>query len=638
MSGIAAIFERDGAPASGARIASMLDRLRRRGPDRGAHHLEGSVALAQSMLETTPEDALDRQPRRSRSGLHWIVADARVDNRRELLSLVGAPGEDRDEVPDSELILRAYQRWGEACPARLIGDFAFAIWDGERRHLFCARDHLGVRALYYHHDGASFRCATEMDVLFADRRVTRRPDRSSIALFLTYSYAERDATLYEGVHALPPGHALTVTTSTIRRSAYWQPDPWGAIPASSDEDYASRFHDVFSEAVRCRLRSSRPVGAEVSGGLDSSSVACEAERLRRSGRAPAAPLELVRAAFPGLDCDEQPYSQAVADHLGLPLTTCYPLTTPDICKLEQSYPDLYFHPTGTMVDAAFEELRRRGTRVVLSGHGGDLLMSGTTYDGAHFLRRGRLRAALESAGLTSDPFWLPGWRWLAVQGLWAFAPEAAVRLKAARRSPLQRWPWLSREAAEIVGAHVTEDEARMRALHPDLLRADLCHEISHGVGTHLPAVIHDRMVAARAMEYRHPFYDVRVIELLLALPGEQRFTRARSKRVLRRAMGPALPSPVRERSDKAEFSSYVRRVFLEGQRAALEQLFATSRLHQQGLVDPGAARKLLASPSQTQSSVVLGQMTAMELWLRAPVQPTVTPHFPGHHEDRHEHA
>ncbi len=178
----------------------------------------------------------------------------------------------------------------------------------------------------------------------------------------------------------------------------------------------------------------------------------------------------------------------------------------------------------------------------------------------------------------------------------------------------------------------------MRALHPDLLQAELCHELTHGVGTHLPAVLHDRAVAARGMEYRHPFYDVRLIELLLALPSEQRFTRRQSKGVLRRAMGAALPAPVRERGDKAEFSSYVRQVFFEDQRPGLERLFATSRLQEQGLIDAATPRELLASPFATRSAMVLGQLAAMELWLRAPVRPTLTPNFPGHHEDRHEHA
>src|SRR5262249_55056052 len=124
----------------------------------------------------------------------------------------------------SALILEAYERWGEACPSKLLGDFAFVIWDGVRRILFCARDHLGVRPLYYHHDAASFRCASEMDALFADRRVPRRPDLRSVALFVVMAYAEDEATLYEGVSALPAGCSLTVADGAVRVRSYWKPD------------------------------------------------------------------------------------------------------------------------------------------------------------------------------------------------------------------------------------------------------------------------------------------------------------------------------------------------------------------------------------------------------------------------------
>jgi asparagine synthase (glutamine-hydrolysing) len=635
MSGVAAIFERSGAPAGEGRIAAMLGRLRRRGPDRGAYHTDGVVALAQAMLETTPEDAFDRQPHRAHTGARWIVADARVDNRRELLDLRVDAARPATEIPDAELILWAYERWGEACPTKLLGDFAFAIWDGERRRLFCARDRLGVRQLYYHHDAASFRCATEMDVLFADERVARRPDRRSIALYLAGRYTERDETLYEGVHALPPGHALTVTSTSIHREAYWRPDPRRATSTSGEDDDAARFRHVFSEAVRCRLRAGRPVAAHVSGGLDSSSVACEAERLRRAGLTEGAPLSLLRSAFPGLDCDELGYSQAVADHLGLPVATCSPADEPDICRLDQRYPDLYFHPTLTMLDPVHDDFQRRGGRVVLTGSGGDLLMEPTGFEVSYHLRRRRLGAAIEAAGFDGAALSWSALRKLAGQGLWLLAPRAAARVKKVSRPLNERWPWLSRESAEIVGAHQDQEWAELSGLHPDLLTADLCRSV-----THLPlaGVFHDRAAALHGIEFRHPFYDVRVIEELLSLPLERRFGRGLTKRVIRRAMGPTLPSRVRERTDKADFGSYIVRVFLEGQRAALQRLFSASLLVERRLVDARALRTLIEAPPRAENALVIADLAAMELWLRDPVPRRLDTHSLAPHEDRHEHA
>lgn len=641
MSGIAAIYERDGAPAGAARIAAMLGRLRRRGPDRSSYHVGGCAAFAHAMLETTPEDGLDRQPLRSRSGERWIVADARVDNRGDLLALppAGDAGALTSTIPDVELILRAYERWGEACPEKLVGDFAFAIWDAERRCFFCARDPLGVRQLYYHCAGASFRCATEMHALLADERVARRPHLPSMALFLAHNYAERDETLYEGVHALPPGHAMIVTASSVRRRAFWQPDARRTLPVSSDDEYAARFRDVFSEAVRCRLRASRPLAADVSGGLDSSSVACEAERLRRAGAVSCSPLMLHRAAFPGLDCDERPYSQAVAEHLGLPITTCCPADQPNPCALEQSYPDLYFHPTIAMLGPLLGGVRRRGARVVLTGMGGDLLMQPTGYEGAHWLRLGRLGAAMAAVGLRSAPRSGGAGRRLASQAFHAFAPRSLVRLNARRRPAHARWPWLSRGAADMVGAYLAQDERETHGLHPDPLLAELCRGVTHGAASLLPMALGDRASASHALEYRHAFYDVRVVDLLLALPSDQRFTRERSKQVLRRAMGPTLPSTVRERGDKAELSSYMRRVFLEEQRGPMQRLLRESRVEGLGLVDGGALRKLVdAPPGAPGVLIALVNITAMELWLRSPIQRTFDAYCSAHNEDRHEHA
>ncbi len=169
--------------------------------------------------------------------------------------------------------------------------------------------------------------------------------------------------------------------------------------------------------------------------------------------------------------------------------------------------------------------------------------------------------------------------------------------------------------------------------------AALAHLVTRETGTLLPMVLQDRAGAARAFELRHPFFDVRVVELLLALPLEQRFTRVRSKGVLRRALGQALPSLVRERRDKAEFSSYVRLAFVDGEQGALRRLFHTSHLAELGLVDGDAVRKLLDAPAEAKRALFdLIGLTAMELWLRASPPSIVRTSAPAPHEDQHEHA
>ena len=620
MSGVAAIYERGGAPAEEARITAMLGRLRHRGPDRSAHRVEGSVALAQCMLETTPEDAIERQPCKSPSADVWIIADARIDNRDELLCLRGG---DASDTPDSALILWAYERWGEDCPSRLLGDFAFVIWDRERRRIFCARDHLGVRQLYYHHDAVAFRCASEMHALFADRRVPKRPDRRQIALYLTTRYSEKDATLYDGVLALPGGHALTVSAGgEVRVRAYWQPDLERSIRYSSDGEYAAHFGDVFGEAVRCRLRARGPMAAEVSGGLDSSSVACEAERLRRVEGISASPITLMRVAFPGLPCDESPYSQAVADHLGVPMFTARPLDDPELCRPAPTPPDEYFDPTCRMFVPTLREAAARGIRATLTGVGGDLLMRWTGYESLHHLRRGNLRDAVAEVVLDEGSRSPAAVRGLVVRGISAFMPPGAMNaLRRVRRTPRKRWPWLTRAMADAAMDDVAHAQRRAAALHPDPIARMLGDDLVNDLATPFVLAVSDRMAASFGAEYRHPFMDVRVIEYLLAIPNEQRYFRALPKPVLRRAMAGTLPPLVQQRRDKGEFTWYLRRGLLEPYAEAIRGLFDPSHLEDHGIIDGGVVRSALRGSRTDIGDSVLTQLTSMELWIRQATRP-----------------
>jgi len=617
VSGLAVIYERDGAAAD-ARLAGMLDRLRHRGPDRSARLCLGPVALGQCMLETTPEDALDAQPLRSASAARWIIADARLDNREELLSAQRAAGEGAGPASDAGLILWAYERWGQACPERLLGDFAFVIWDGEARRLFCARDHLGVRPLYYHHDGCAFRAASEMHALFADERIPKRPSYRAMALFLTYQYSEANATLREGISALPPGHRLTVKNASIEARPYWRLDPSRQIRHKDDDGYAAHFKQVFSEAVRCRLRSSRPLAAQVSGGLDSSSVACAALELGRSGSGSLGLAFLMRCLFPGLECDERRYSQAVADHLGLPIVTFAPPEDPEICRPapEKVDPDCYFDPTVRAFAPLIKVARQRGVRTILTGVGGDQLMRRTGLERADALRKGRLVAAARMAGLAARPWSLSGWKTLVRDGISAFVPPRAMRpLRRIRHPPRARWPWVSAKVARLSMEHQEAEAQRDFERYPEPVTRELAGLLSSGLTLSLPLAQTDRLAARAGAEFRHPFVDVRVVELLLALPHAQRFDGEVEKPVLRRAMSGTLPALVRERRQVTYFMCYVRRCLFEEHHDAIKKLLEGGLLEQASLLDGAEVRRLLCDRGSDKVLSLLNPL-ALEIWLR----------------------
>lgn len=618
MSGLAALYERDGAPAAEPLIAGMLDRLQHRGPDRRGHLCLGPVALGQCMLETTPEDAFDQQPLRSARAARWIVADARLDNREEILEARRAAGAAPLPVSDAGLILWAYERWGEDCAKRLLGDFAFVIWDGEARRLFCARDQLGVRPLYYHLDGRAFRAASEMRAIFADGRVPRAPHRRAMALFLTYQYTEKRQTLWDGISALAPGHHLTVTGTRMREEAYWRPDPFRRIRHRDDAAYAEHFREVFSEAVRCRLRSTRPLAAQVSGGLDSSSVACEAERQRRAGGASTAPLLLVRCLFPGMDCDERAYSQSVAEHLRIPITSFVPAEDPEVCcpLPELVKPDCYFDPTVRAFDPVVKFTRQRGIRTMLTGIGGDQLLRPTGREAASAVRQGDLLGAAGIAGLTARPLSVSGWKKLLRQGLYAFVPPRATRrLRRLVRRPQASFPWVSPRVAHEAMEHQAEEAQRTFELHPDPVQCELTHALANGPSVVLPLAQTDRLAASAGTEFRHPFFDVRVIELLLAFPHAQRFDGSVAKPVLRRAMKGTLPELVRERRQDTYFTSYLRGAVFEEHHLAVRRLLERGLLAERGELDGAEVQRLLSDPS-SDDIVSLRSTLALELWLR----------------------
>jgi asparagine synthetase B (glutamine-hydrolysing) len=285
-------------------------------------------------------------------------------------------------------------------------------------------------------------------------------------------------------------------------------------------------------------------------------------------------------------------------------------------------------------------------RVVLTGGGGDQLMRPTGFEGAHYLRRGQLGAALDDAisgsfhpfflGETPRPLPQALWtalRGLAVQGAWALAPGAVTRLKAARRAPSERSPWLSPEAAGIVDAHLADAWAATRRVHPDLAQAESCR----GLGDMLYNALQDRAGAYLGFEHRHPFMDVRVLELVLSLPIEHRFTLREGKRVLRRAMRSTLPALVRERRDKADFTSYVRRAFLTDRRGEIQRLLLGGRLQALGLVQAEPLRRLLEAPPDAQDLMGVANLVGGEAWLRDLSPRTIHPH-PSQPKDHHEHA
>lgn len=281
MSAICGIFNLNGKPVARETVNAMLKPMDFRGPDGKGVWSEGAIGFGHLASHITPESLHETLPFTDPlSGLS-ITADARIDNRGELFDALGVSHTIRKETADSMLILKAYEKWGADCLSRLLGDFAFAIWDNKERELFCARDHAGCRPFYYHKSGRFFAFATAVRGILTLDSIPCKLNERRIARYLGFINLVGEATFYQSVSRLVPGHFMIVKKDSFTIRRYWSMEDAPDVRYKSDNDYIDAFREIFFEAVRCRLRSIHPIGLKMSGGLDSGSVGCVAARLLR---------------------------------------------------------------------------------------------------------------------------------------------------------------------------------------------------------------------------------------------------------------------------------------------------------------------------------------------------------------------
>lgn len=557
MSGICGAWSFDGGDPG---LGPVLALLERRGPDGTRSCVDGPVALGHSLLATTPEALVEVLPLTDPNSGCTITADARLDNREQLISALGLADETRT-IGDGELILRAYLHWGEECPTQLLGDFAFAVWDPRSNQLFCARDHLGMRQFNYHYaPGTLFAFASEAEAVVAHSLVPGQLDEGRIADALEdMEGIDYTSSFYDQVLKLPPAHSLTIGSApelTIRR--YWTLEPPPPLRLDSDEAYAAAFLEILTEAVRSRLRSAGPVGSMLSGGMDSGSVtAIAAELLGAQGNGP---LKTFSAVGPDpVTCIETRTIRIAAESItGLdPHFINYADLQPyrsDLMRLwDGSHP---FDSHMTLVRALYLAANRQGLKVVLDGVGGDVVLSAGNAV-ARLLRRGHVwQAWREARG--EEQFWGPSWAAPRVFIIGAWTTFAPRPIRVLRRMIMRKF----RQTFVGGGGRVAPEFARrvdlrsrrerFENLNSDRRRSEaqrLAEAIQH---PHSAAANerYDRVASALAIERRDPFLDVRLISFCLSLPAPQLQANGWPKIVLRRAMHGKLPKSVLWRRGK----------------------------------------------------------------------------------------
>ena len=567
MSAICAVFHGDGSPVPSSDVATVLRGMCEYGDEA---HLwapespDAPVGLGVIPWRVTAEDAYHVGPVHSADGRTVLVADARIDNRAELAAALGIAPRDLPSLCDAALILSAYEAWGPSCPDRLLGDFAFAVWDARRRVLFCARDVMGNRVLAYHRSGAHLTVATTAQALAALPRIGARLDEQKVADFLVL-LQEPDTTFFQGILRLPAGHTLTANDAGMRIERYWSPYPDREITLGSDREYVDGFLEVFEAAVRSRLRAEAPVGIMASGGLDSSSVAVvAAAQLRDAGRTlptfHAAPREgFTGAVHRGWVADESGDVAAIArKHPNIDLRIRRPDGRSPLADADDSFRLTGAPPRNPGNAPWFYGIYRaaaaEGIRVMLCGNKGNATISHT---GVQSIRdsvvRGRWRHAwreVHAVARTTGEGRRNALRRTVVQPLTPAVIAAAMR-RLQSGKPVPVWE-ATFSAIRPEFARAMRAGERVRETRRDYLITRRMSDIEYRVLVLTSGVdVMDLYSGYRpwfGIETRDPTSDRRVIEYCFGIPSSQFLKNGVTRSLIRRAMEGRLPDEVRTRT------------------------------------------------------------------------------------------
>lgn len=622
MSGIVGVWNLDGRPIEPALLARLSATLAHRGPDGDGLWVQGAMGLACRLLRVTPESSEETQPLVDASGAA-LVFDGRLDNREELLAILEVPA----GCPDPALVLAAYQAFGERFTERLAGDFALGLFDPSRQQLLLARDAIGVRPLYYCRAGDAFLFASEIKALLAHPRVSARPADDDLALYLLggSAYDYRGLTFFEGVSSLLPAHLAILTPERFVIRRYWDFDPCRRTRLGSFGEYAEAFRDHFERAVRRRLRSAYPVAVSVSGGVDSSSIFCVAETLRRHrpDRQPAI-LGLSYTSADGSPSDEKAFLLEIERAYGIEIQR-----VPMGLGFLNDCRNAVWHVEAPILDeqwnsthALLQTVCQRGARSVLTGHWADQML----FDQAHLIdlvyRRawGKVRAHLSEFGrwhTDVDPRYF---RQRFFLDLVKYSVPSAL-LQALRRfrpKPVLPWytealrkraHWSASKQPVSLGSFIT---AHARSLYEQA-------RSSH----HVLCMEWDNKVASmHGLEIAFPFLDRDLLAFLMGIPGDMQTWNGIPKAILREAMRGVLPNPIRERRWKADFTDLVNAGMEQEYPQLVRCLQSDGMAIKLGYVKGDVLRKELArlkdrirGPS-ADLAWSLSDLLGLELWLQ----------------------
>lgn len=617
MCGIAGFVDstRAAADADAALVGAMCDVIRHRGPDdQGVHH-EAGVALGMRRLSII-DLSTGHQPMHNEDATVWVVFNGEIYNYRQLRRELEQAGHRFTTASDTETIVHAYEEWGERAFERLRGMFGIALWDRPKRTLLLARDRAGIKPLHYAERGGRLYFGSEMKSLIAAGAVSREIDLSALDHYLSFLYAPRDRALFKGVRKLPPGHCLRWVDGRIDIRQYWRIGTEESFRGTAAEA-AAALYDVLADAVQSHMVSDVPLGAFLSGGVDSSLV------VGLMAKASSRPVQTFSIGFDEPRFDELDHARTVARHFGTEHHEF--VVRPDglsildriIEHFDEPFADSSAIPTWYV-----SEMARRHVKVVLSGDGGDELFGG--YD--RYLPHPRVDQF--------DRLPLPGKRQAAAL-LWPILPHGARGknfLRHVSRSedgryldsiaffqPDEKRALFTAEVRRALGGRGAEGAfathfERFAALpaHSRMMRVDFETYLPEDVLTKV-----DRMSMAHSIESRVPLLDNEVIAFSSTLPASFKIANGRRKHILKQAARSLLPASILDRR-KQGFGVPLGVWFRGGLTDVFSDVLRSPRTRQRGYFEPAFVDRLVEEhlSGKRDHTLRLWQLLIFELWHR----------------------
>jgi asparagine synthase (glutamine-hydrolysing) len=623
MCGIVGMVNLDGRAADAALLGRMNDAIFHRGPDEDGVYLKEHVGLAMHRLAIIDLEG-GQQPISDEGGTAWIVYNGEVYNYREVKKELEARGHRFHTDCDTEVVLHAYLEYGEDCPKHLRGMFAFAVWDERRGELFVARDRVGKKPLLYARTATAFVFGSEFSALLRHPSVGREIDRAALDDYLTFMCVPAPQTAYRDIRKLEPGHSLTLTRDgEVRTRRYWEPD-FSKKVRLTEEEAGARALELLREAVRVRLMSEVPLGAFLSGGIDSSAVvALMAEE--SSG-----PVKTFSIGFEEQDFSELHHARRVAERVGAEHHEF--VVRPDALEvlptLVEHYGEPYADSSAIPTYYVARETRKHVT-VALNGDGGDECFAGYERYAAMrlseryrrlpgLLREGVIRQALELLPISEQKRTRAG--------------KVRRFVRAASLPPVERYlNWVGivqREAKD----ELYTDEFRREVGHRDAadwLRPWFARANGAGVVdaslladtmTYLPndlLVKVDIASMANSLEARSPFLDHHVIEFAASLPENLKLRGLTTKYILKKTLQKLLPSENLTRS-KMGFGVPIGQWFRGQMQPFLRENLLSERAAGRGLFRPEAVRRMVELHTRGERDYThqLWTLLMLELWFQ----------------------